>query len=51
MYFYCSNQVFMNIVNNKSLWLSDMTKSNDYAELQGYFENLLYPIVANKKDG
>lgn len=34
LYHYCSVDTFYNIIKNKSLWLSDISKSNDSRELQ-----------------
>lgn len=33
VYHYCSLATFLNILNNKSIWLSDISKSNDKQEL------------------
>lgn len=40
-YNYCSTGVLMSIFENKKLWLSDMTKSNDYLEICGYYTLVL----------
>lgn len=32
VYHYCSVDTFFNIIKNSSIWLSDITKSNDYQE-------------------
>ncbi|MBQ8298311.1 MAG: DUF2971 domain-containing protein [Clostridia bacterium] len=34
LYHYCSVDTFYNIIKNKSIWLSDISKSNDSLELQ-----------------
>lgn len=34
LYHYCSLNTFLNIFNSKSIWLSDISKSNDSNELQ-----------------
>lgn len=34
LYHYCSLETFQNIVENKSIWLSDVQKSNDSKELE-----------------
>ena len=33
LYHYCSLSTFLNIIKNKSIWLSDIEKSNDFLEL------------------
>ena len=33
LYHYCSLQAFFNIIKNRSIWLSDIEKSNDFLEL------------------
>jgi hypothetical protein len=40
LYFYCNTEVFHNIIANKKLWLSDISKSNDALE-QKYFAKLI----------
>ena len=42
IYYYCTNATFLSIVKHRSLWLSDMTQSNDSYEIHRYVE-----IVAN----
>lgn len=37
LYHYCSVPTFYNIIKNKSIWLSDISKSNDSEELQWFF--------------
>lgn len=44
LYYYCSTSVFLSIINNKTLWLSDVTKSNDGLELTGYVNLLLQSL-------
>ncbi len=36
LYYYCRNSTFASIVKNRSLWLSDMTQSNDRDEIHRY---------------
>ena len=36
LYYYCTNSTFASIVKNRSLWLSDMTQSNDSYEIHRY---------------
>ena len=33
LYHYCSLQTFYDIIKNKSIWISDVEKSNDFLEL------------------
>ncbi len=44
LYYYCSPQVFESILKNKELWLSEVTKSNDYAEVKYFLEEILVEI-------
>lgn len=32
LYHYCGLEVFLSIIKNSTLWLSDIRKSNDYVE-------------------
>ena len=36
LYYYCRNATFASIIKNHSLWLSDMTQSNDSYEIHRY---------------
>lgn len=45
LYYYCKNATFVSIIKNHSLWLSDMTQSNDSYEIHRYVE-----IVKNAID-
>lgn len=38
LYHYCSMNSFFNIIRNRSIWLSDVSKSNDKDELIWYKE-------------
>lgn len=40
IYYYCSAETFQNIVKNKKLWLSDVTKSNDSGEISLFIDVL-----------
>lgn len=42
LYHYCSLDTFYNIMKNRSIWLSDVTKSNDSKELVWAIEKLIY---------
>ena len=45
IYHYCSLAAFLSIVKNKSIWLSDISKSNDRQELswlKSQYELFLY---------
>ena len=39
LYHYCSVPTFYNIIKNKSIWLSDISKSNDSEELRWYLRS------------
>nr|WP_316622287.1 DUF2971 domain-containing protein [uncultured Ruminococcus sp.] len=45
LYHYCSIPTFFNIVKNKSIWLSDISKSNDSLELRWIKEQCRYYIL------
>ena len=50
MFYYCSNQTFLSIIKERKIWLSDMTKSNDYAEIKGYLNilsSVAYDVLGN----
>lgn len=36
LYYYCSMDTFVNIINNRTIWLPDVTKSNDSLEMAWY---------------
>lgn len=38
LYYYCKNATFASIISRHSLWLSDMTQSNDSYEINRYIE-------------
>lgn len=38
LYYYCTNTTFLSIVKNKSIWLSDMTQSNDRYEINKFID-------------
>jgi hypothetical protein len=38
VYHYCSLETFLNIINNKTIRLSDINKSNDYLETKTTIE-------------
>lgn len=40
LYHYCSIPNFLSIIENKSIWLSDATKTNDKTELVWIFDNI-----------
>lgn len=39
LYHYCSVATFFNIIKNKSIWLSDISKSNDSEELKWFMKS------------
>lgn len=43
LYHYCTMDTFMGVVRNKQLWMSDISRSNDYNELK-----ILFPFIYNK---
>ena len=53
LYHYCSLQTFYSIIKNKSIWLSDLSKTNDSMELiwlRECVEKPLLEIVNSKSD-
>lgn len=50
LYHYCSLETFQNIVENKSIWLSDVQKSNDSKELEWIKGQCKYYILKSWVD-
>lgn len=46
LYHYCSLQTFYSIIKNKSIWLSDLSKTNDSMELVWMKECVEKPLLA-----
>lgn len=46
LYHYCSLDAFFNIIKNRSLWLSDISKSNDSNELILLKKDMYVTVVA-----
>ena len=44
LYHYCSNEVMINILKKKQLWMTDISHSNDYNELLLFFPDIYYVI-------
>lgn len=44
LYHYCSMQSFLSIIENKNIWLSDASKTNDKTELIWIFDKILQVI-------
>lgn len=40
LYYYCSAKTFESILKNKEFWLSDVSRSNDYAEISVFFNRV-----------
>lgn len=40
LYYYCSAKTFESILKNKEFWLSDVSRSNDYAEINIFFNRI-----------
>lgn len=45
VYHYCTLDSFMSIISNKSIWLSDITKSNDSMEIKWITRYINDPLV------
>lgn len=53
LYHYCSPQSFLSIIENKNIWLSDASKTNDKTELMWLYNNVfkvITDILTEKKD-
>lgn len=50
LFHYCSTQVFHSVVTNKQLWMSDISKSNDYKEILMLNPGIFYQIESLYKD-
>lgn len=50
LYHYCSNDTFLNIIKNKTIRLSDVSKSNDYKETKWLFEYIGEEIIRQYKE-
>ena len=44
LFHYCSNQTMMSIIKHKQLWMSDISRSNDFNELTIFLPDLYYAI-------
>lgn len=44
VYHYCSNEVLLNILSKKQLWMCDITHSNDFKEMKMFFPGLFDAI-------
>lgn len=44
LYHYCSLPKMANIIRSKQLWMSDISKSNDYEEMQLFIPNIYYEV-------
>lgn len=50
LYHYCSLDTFFNIIKNRTLWLSDISKSNDSMELLPFSNSLQLNIMKKHTD-
>lgn len=50
LYHYCSNETFLNILKNKTIRLSDISKSNDYKETKWLVEYIEDEIIQRYKE-
>lgn len=44
LYHYCSNETMYNIVKHGQLWMSDISKSNDYSEMRIFKPGIFFSI-------
>lgn len=45
LYYYCSFNTFVSIIKNNSIWLTDITKSNDSMELKFLYDQFMRKIL------
>ncbi|MFD1175972.1 DUF2971 domain-containing protein [Paenibacillus puldeungensis] len=50
LYHYCSGETFLNIIKNKTIRLSDISKSNDYIETKWLIEYIEEEIIRQYKE-
>lgn len=48
-YYYCSMSVFQSILEHKELWMPDVTRSNDRAEVKVFLDKLIELLEEKKK--
>lgn len=44
LYHYCSNNTFYKIINTKELWMTDISRSNDYDEMKLFIPGIYWEI-------
>lgn len=44
LYHYCSNNTLYKIIHNKELWMTDISRSNDYDEMKLFIPNIFWEI-------
>lgn len=44
LYHYCSNSTFYKIVTNHQLWMTDISRSNDYNEMKLFVPGIFYEV-------
>ena len=44
LYHYCTTETMFNILNKKQLWMTDISRSNDFTELGIFFPDIFYKI-------
>jgi len=49
LYHYCSLETFFNIIKNHTLWLSDVSKSNDSMELRHFIDCMKFIFIKKRK--
>lgn len=50
LYYYCNASTFESILKNKLFWLTDVSKSNDYAEISVFFKEIEVQLSARQSN-
>ena len=50
IYHYCSNETMYKIIKNKQLWMSDISRSNDYSEMQIFRDSIFFEVERAYKE-
>ena len=45
IYHYCPSAAFLSIIENKALWLSEVSKTNDYSEGKDFLDHVKNFII------
>jgi hypothetical protein len=51
LYHYCAPEVFLKILQSRTLWASDILRMNDLREIEYAFADILSPLVSERENG